>query len=80
MFGIQSFKLADVPDVTDFTNLFTQYKLMGVNQKIYISATNSDNIHNRQCMFMYKANPTGNTPVLTEEHFLTSQTANLGTW
>jgi len=75
--GIQSFKLADVPDVTDFTNLFSQYKLMGVSQQMYASATTTDNSTsgNRQCMFMYKANPTGQTPVLTEEYFLTSQTS-----
>lgn len=75
--GVQSFKLADVVDVTDFTALFTQYKLMGIDQKIYCSATNSDAqaSGNRQCMFMYKPNPTGNTPPLDEQHFLTSQTS-----
>lgn len=79
--GTQSFKLADVPDVTDFTNLFSQYKLMGVTQQMYTSATNTDNTTagNRQCMFMYKANPTGQTPVLTEEYFLTSQTSKTRT-
>lgn len=79
--GVQSFKLADVPDVTDFSNLFSQYKLMGVSQQMYVSATNTDNstAGNRQCMFMYKANPTGQTPVLDEEYFLTSQTSKTRT-
>lgn len=79
--GIGTFKLTDLADHTDFTSLFTQYKINAVQQKIYCSATNADvtAAGNRQVMMYYKPNHTGATPTLTEDYFLTSQTAKCKT-
>lgn len=82
----QPFALTDLPNYTEFTNLFQQYRLMAVKQEFYFGDTASVNLvtsggqlnpGNRQIMLYSNPNPVGraNTNNLTEGFFLQSQSS-----
>ncbi len=62
--------LIDVPDRTDFQNLFTAYRIKGVRIQGYVSNTSSDS-NNQQLMLYWNQNWQGtNTTTLSEQFFL----------
>lgn len=81
----QAFDITLLPDNTEFTSLFAQYRLMAVKQEFYFAATSSGttvnpsdgmiNVGNRQIMMYMNPNPVGqnNASSLTENFFMQSQ-------
>ena len=77
--GTMVYKLDDLPGHTDFTSLFTMYKINAVSSKWYISATNSSatSSGNRQVQMFHQPNPTGEQPSLGEDFWMQSQIAKV---
>lgn len=73
------FKLEDLSDYTDFTNLFAQYKITAAKMEMYFSQNvveENPGVGSAPCNVMvYMApNRTGATQSLTEQWFLNNQT------
>lgn len=68
------FTLDQLPNYTEFTALFASYKNCAVKQEIYFSNTNSVDTNSRLLLY-YDNNPQGETKVLTESHYLQTQTS-----
>ena len=68
------FKLNDLHDPTDFTTLFSEYKLNAVKQEIIFGNTNTDD-DNSQMILYWDSNVIGANRAGTEQTFLDSQTA-----
>lgn len=80
MVKAQAFNLAQLPDYSEFTNLYAQYRIMAVKTTMYFSNTGSnagDNtLSNKQILLYMAPNRNGisnTTKPLTEEHFLQTQ-------
>lgn len=71
------YDLSLLPNATDFTNLFSEYKLTGVSVKMYfsnnISGSTGTNSSNNQLIMRISPNPNGSTNTLTEQFFNESQ-------
>lgn len=74
-----AYKLGDLHDVTDFTNLFAQYKISAVKMEMYFASNSvTENPGASQSppsnMILYMApNRTGQAEVLDEQFFLDNQ-------
>lgn len=68
------FTLNNLPNPTDFTNLFAQYKLVGVQTEM-IFANTVANDDNSQVLIYWDLNRDGQARPGTESQFLQSQTA-----
>ncbi len=72
------FYLSQVTDHTDFTNLFTEYKITGAAIKMYFSSTNSGVsgtvFDNTQILMRTIPWSSGRTQVVTDDLLLSSQT------
>jgi len=72
----RTFSLNQVPNSSEFTNLFTQYRINAVKQTFFFSNTNSDassNIANRQIIMYAVPNRSGTSSdeaALTEQFFM----------
>ncbi len=80
MVKAQAFNLAQLPDYSEFTSLYAQYRILAVKTTMYFSSTNSnagdDSLANRQILLYMAPNRNGvsNTvKPLTESHFLQTQ-------
>lgn len=62
------FTLADLPDNTDFVNLFTSYRIKGVRIQGFFSNTQSIT-ENQNVMMTFSNNWSGQTIVLTSDYF-----------
>lgn len=71
----QPFKLSDLPQYTEFVNMFAQYRLLAVSQEYFFSNTSSDNLNNQQIIMYTSPNAQGvaNTANLNEAFFMQSQ-------
>lgn len=67
-----SFAINEIPDYTDFTNLFDSYRIKGVRMQGYFSNTQSSTDSNSNLMLYYMQSDFGNqaTSNLTEQFFL----------
>lgn len=67
-----SFALSEIPDYTDFTNLFDSYRIKGIRMVGYFSNTQSSTDSNSNLMLYYMQSDFGNQPTsaLTEQFFL----------
>ncbi len=71
-----AFKLNDLNDATDFTNLFAQYKITGVKMEMYFSSTMVQQVSSSgdQMIIYWNKNAVGrNDQSLTEQYFLDNQ-------
>lgn len=79
----RGFKLSDLPNYTEFTQLFSQYRILAIKQEYYFTDTGSinvavgtnNNVGAKQIMLWANPNAVGknNTSALTEGFFLQSQ-------
>ena len=72
------YSLHQLPEFTDFTNLFAEYKITAVKQEFIFSnsdAISSSGYSNTQLIVYSDTNQNGATYPLPESNFLTSQTA-----
>lgn len=71
-----AFKLNDLNDNSDFTNLFAQYKITGVKMEMYFSSTSIAQVSSSgdQMIIYWNKNSVGRgDQTLDEQHFLDSQ-------
>lgn len=78
-----TFKLEDLPNYSEFVNLYEQYRIMAIKQEYYFSDSvassvavgNNVNSSNKQIIMMSTPNSTGNNHTLNENYFMQSQCA-----
>lgn len=80
MVKAQAFNLAQLPDYSEFTSLYAQYRILAVKTTMYFSSTNSDQgneaLANKQILLYMAPNRNGvghAVKPLTESHFLQTQ-------
>lgn len=80
------YRLADLSDYAEFTNLFAQYKLSAVKVQMYFSSnvvtqtnTGAANVPHGQILVYMAPNKTGQQFSLTEQYFLNNQSTKTRT-